>query len=105
MTQKPSSNPPRNPASANRSGGPRRPSGRTQERKPVPDPTRDLAFDIVCGVVEHRRMLETTLDRAGQGLDPRDRASAHRLAATTLRHLGSMTELLQPLLRREPPEP
>ncbi|NVN04011.1 methyltransferase domain-containing protein [Asaia spathodeae] len=66
------------------------------------DPTRDLAFDILCGVVEHRRMLETTLDRSAL-TDPRDRASAHRLAATVLRHMGSMTELLQPLLRREPP--
>ncbi|GBQ10344.1 RsmB/NOP family class I SAM-dependent RNA methyltransferase [Swaminathania salitolerans] len=68
------------------------------------DPTRDLAFDILCGVVEHRRMLETTLDRSPL-TDPRDRASAHRLAATVLRHMGSMTELLQPLLRREPPAP
>ncbi|NVN01298.1 MULTISPECIES: RsmB/NOP family class I SAM-dependent RNA methyltransferase [Asaia] len=68
------------------------------------DPTRDLAFDILCGVVEHRRMLETTLDRSAL-TDPRDRASAHRLAATVLRHMGSMTELLQPLLRREPPAP
>lgn len=68
------------------------------------DPTRDLAFDILCGVVEHRRMLETTLDRSNL-TDPRDRASGHRLAATVLRHMGSMTELLQPLLRREPPAP
>lgn len=49
-------------------------------------------------------MLETTLDRSTL-TDPRDRASAHRLAATVLRHMGSMTELLQPLLRREPPTP
>ncbi len=49
-------------------------------------------------------MLETTLDRS-MLTDPRDRASAHRLAATVLRHMGSMTELLQPLLRREPPTP
>lgn len=82
-----------------------KPSGRSpRPPRPSPDPTRDLAFDIVCGVVEHRRMLETTLDRAG-AMEPRDRSSAHRLAATTLRHMGSMTELLQPLLRREPPEP
>ncbi|MBA5725413.1 RsmB/NOP family class I SAM-dependent RNA methyltransferase [Bombella favorum] len=66
------------------------------------DPVRDLAFDIVCGVVEHRRMLETTLERSS--CEGRDRAAAHRLAAATLRHLGSMTELLQPLLRRQPPE-
>ena len=49
-------------------------------------------------------MLETTLDRSTTS-DPRDRASAHRLAATVLRYMGSMTELLQPLLRREPPAP
>lgn len=72
--------------------------------RPQGDPTRDLAFDILCGVIEHRRMLETTLDRSTV-TDPRDRASAHRLAATTLRHMGSMTELLAPLLRREPPAP
>nr|WP_246091467.1 transcription antitermination factor NusB [Swingsia samuiensis] len=81
----------------------RRPHGGKGHRPPA-DPTRDLAFDIVCGVVEHRRMLETTLDRA-EKMDARDRASAHRLAATTLRYLGSMTEILQPMLRREPPEP
>lgn len=69
---------------------------------PAADPVRDLAFDIVCGVVEHRRMLETTLERSAVK-EGRDRAAGHRLAAATLRHMGSMTELLQPLLRREPP--
>jgi len=70
------------------------------------DPTRDLAFDIVCGVVEHRRMLETTLDRSqGGDVDPRDRAAAHRLAATTLRTMGVAGEILGPFLRKEPPEP
>jgi len=68
------------------------------------DPTRDIAFDILCGVVEHRRMLETTLDRSA-ACDPRDRASAHRLAATVLRHMGTGLEILTPMLRREPPEP
>jgi 16S rRNA (cytosine967-C5)-methyltransferase len=49
-------------------------------------------------------MLETTLERAPD-TDPRDRASAHRLAATTLRHMGTSGEVLAPLLRREPPAP
>ncbi|MFT8959049.1 MAG: rRNA cytosine-C5-methylase, partial [Gluconobacter oxydans] len=63
MTQTPSNTSPRNPASKTRNGGPRRPQGgRTPQRRPAPDPTRDLAFDIVWGVVEQRRMLETTLD-------------------------------------------
>ncbi|MDF3624052.1 RsmB/NOP family class I SAM-dependent RNA methyltransferase [Brytella acorum] len=79
-------------------------SSRRSPPRTEADPTRDLAFDILCGVVEHRRMLETTLDRSTTS-DPRDRASAHRLAATVLRYMGSMTELLQPLLRREPPAP
>ncbi|MFT8776238.1 MAG: hypothetical protein ABF893_06215, partial [Gluconacetobacter liquefaciens] len=42
------------------------------------DPTRDIAFDIVQGVLEHRRMLETSLDQslAARGADARDRAAA-----------------------------
>lgn len=68
------------------------------------DPTRDLAFDILTGIFEHRRMLETTMDRSSIKAG-RDRASAHRLAATVLRHYGSMTELLRPLLKKEPPVP
>lgn len=67
------------------------------------DPVRDIAFDILCGVMEHRRMLETTLDK-NKGIEARDRAAAHRLAASTLRHWGSMNEVISPLLRREPPE-
>ncbi|MDF7674186.1 transcription antitermination factor NusB [Acetobacteraceae bacterium ESL0709] len=66
------------------------------------DPVRDLALEIVRGVMEHRRMLETTLDR-NVTADARDRAAAHRLAATTLRHWGSMNEMIGPLLRKEPP--
>lgn len=66
------------------------------------DPVRDLALEIVRGVMEHRRMLETTLDR-NTIADLRDRSAAHRLAATTLRHWGSMNEMISPLLRKEPP--
>lgn len=66
------------------------------------DPTRDLAFDILIGVFEHRRMLETTMERSAVA-PGRDRASAHRLAATVLRHYGSISEMLRPLLKKEPP--
>ncbi|TPW36488.1 RsmB/NOP family class I SAM-dependent RNA methyltransferase [Oecophyllibacter saccharovorans] len=81
-------------------------SGRTRSggRRPAPDVVRDLAFDILCGVVEDRRMLETTLERHPGG-DGRDRAAAHRLAATALRHMGTIGEILQPFLKREPPAP
>ncbi|NVN42218.1 transcription antitermination factor NusB, partial [Ameyamaea chiangmaiensis] len=82
-----------------------RPARANTARRPKADPTRDVAFDIVCGVVEHRRMLETSLDRADGGIDARDRAAAHRLAATVLRHLGTLHEILAPFLRKEPPEP
>ncbi|WP_282802666.1 RsmB/NOP family class I SAM-dependent RNA methyltransferase [Bombella apis] len=92
------------PARSHPKGGRgRRPAARPASISRHEDPVRDLAFDIICGVVEHRRMLETTLERSS--CEGRDRAAAHRLAAATLRHLGSMTELLQPLLRRQPPEP
>lgn len=92
--------------SSSRPTRPRRGGGRNN-RRPASisrdaDPVRDLAFDIVCGVIEHRRMLETTLDRSS--CEGRDRAAGHRLAAATLRHWGSMSELVQPLLRRQPPE-
>lgn len=85
---------------------PARPGRRGQPR-PQPDPTRDIAFDILCGVVEHRRMLDTSLSRATEThkADPRDRAAAHRLAAATLRHLGTLRAVLEPFLRKEPPEP
>ncbi|MFT8720650.1 RsmB/NOP family class I SAM-dependent RNA methyltransferase [Acetobacter sp.] len=97
------------PASRN----PRRRSGpkRSQARKPavdvVPDPTREIAYEIVRGVIENRRMLDTTLNRSpeAKAADPRDRAAAHRLGAATLRHLGTLSAVLEPFLRKEPPEP
>ncbi|MBE7730783.1 RsmB/NOP family class I SAM-dependent RNA methyltransferase, partial [Komagataeibacter sp. FXV3] len=73
----------------------------------APDPTRDIAFDIVEGVIVHRRMLDTSLDHsaAARTAEPRDRAAGHRLAATVLRHMGTANEVLSPFLKREPPEP
>ncbi|GAN59969.1 SAM-dependent methyltransferase [Acetobacter cibinongensis] len=90
---------------------PRKPRQRSTSRSgnaPQPaDPTRDVAFDILCGVVENRRMLENSLSRAATDhhAPPRDRAAAHRLAAATLRHMGTLRTLLEPFLRKEPPEP
>jgi 16S rRNA (cytosine967-C5)-methyltransferase len=84
-----------------------RPRGKRSMPAPAADPTRDVAFDILCGVVEHRRMLETSLARSAQTheAEPRDRAAAHRLAAATLRHMGTLRAVLEPFLRKEPPEP
>ena len=67
------------------------------------DPTRDIAFELLSGVLDRRRTLEEGLERAG-GAEPRDRAAAHRLAAAVLRRLGSLDAVLEPLLTRAPPD-
>ncbi|WP_075631559.1 RsmB/NOP family class I SAM-dependent RNA methyltransferase [Novacetimonas hansenii] len=91
--------------SAPRSSG-RRATGRGAQAAPA-DPTRDIAFDIVTGVIEHRRMLETSMENSpvARQAEPRDRAAAHRLGASVLRHMGTATEVLSPFLKKEPPEP
>ncbi len=74
----------------------RRPLGR--------DPTRESAFDLLTAVLERRQSLEEALD----ALPPqaaRDRAAAHRLAASVLRGLGTLDAVLEPHLRKQPPEP
>lgn len=99
------------PSNAHQS--PRRPPRSKKGGRPAPratppaDPTRDIAYDIVRGVLENRRMLETTLSRSPEArtAEPRDRAAAHRLAATVLRRFGTLSAVLEPFLRKEPPEP
>ena len=74
--------------------------------KPPPspaDPTREIAFDLLSAVLDRRRTLEEALERAS-GVEPRDRAAAHRLAAAVLRRLGSLDTVLEPFLSRMPPE-
>jgi 16S rRNA (cytosine967-C5)-methyltransferase len=68
------------------------------------DPTRLAAFDLLSTVLDKRR----TLDEALAGLpaiDPRDRAAAHRLAASVLRRAGTLDAVLEPFLRKAPPDP
>ncbi len=67
------------------------------------DPTRDAAFSLLHAVLAKGAMLDTALDRLPR-LDPRDRAAAHRLAACVLRHAGTLDEVLDPFLRRRPPD-
>ncbi len=67
----------------------------------MPDPSRDIAFDIVAAVLDKHRTIEDALDAAPQA-PARDRAAAHRLAAATLRRLGTLDAALEPYLRREP---
>ena len=68
------------------------------------DPTREAAFDLLSAVIEHRRPLDEALD-ALPPIEARDRAAAHRLAAAVLRRMGTLDAVLEPFLRKEPPEP
>jgi len=68
------------------------------------DPTREAAFDLITAVLDRHRPLEDALD-ALPVLDQRDRAAAHRLAAGTLRRLGTLDAVLEPFLRKAPPAP
>ena len=68
------------------------------------DPTREAAFDLLASVLERRRPLEEALD-ALPDLEPRDRAAAHRLAAAVLRRSGTLDAVLEPFLRKAPPDP
>src|SRR4051812_31939737 len=75
------------------------------------DPTRESAFDLLTAVLERRRPLEEALGAlpAPLGALPaqqsRDRAAAHRLAACVLRRMGTLDAVLEPYLKREPPDP
>jgi 16S rRNA (cytosine967-C5)-methyltransferase len=68
------------------------------------DPTRDAAFDLLAAVLDRRRPLEEALD-ALPPIAARDRAAAHRLVAATLRRLGTLDAVVEPFLRKSPPEP
>src|SRR3984885_1224067 len=68
------------------------------------DPTRESAFDLLSAVLEKHRPLEEALD-ALPAQDARSRAAAHRLAAAVLRRMGTLDAVLEPFLRKEPPDP
>ncbi len=70
----------------------------------MPDPTRESAFDLLTAVLERHRPLEEALD-ALPTMEPRDRSAAHRLAASVLRRIGTLDAVMEPFLRKEPPEP
>jgi 16S rRNA (cytosine967-C5)-methyltransferase len=68
------------------------------------DPVREIAFAVLTAVLDKRSILDDALDAAPE-VPARDRAAAHRLAAATLRRLGTLDAVLEPYLRREPPQP
>ncbi|MBV8522742.1 MAG: rRNA cytosine-C5-methylase [Acetobacteraceae bacterium] len=66
------------------------------------DPTREAAFTLLAAVLDEHRPLEQALNELPP-LHQRDRAAAHRLAATVLRRTGTLDAVLEPFLRRSPP--
>jgi 16S rRNA (cytosine967-C5)-methyltransferase len=68
------------------------------------DPTREAAFDLLTSVLDRRRPLEDALDALPERA-ARDRAAAHRLAASVLRRMGTLDAVLEPFFRKAPPEP
>jgi 16S rRNA (cytosine967-C5)-methyltransferase len=67
------------------------------------DPTREAALTLITAVLTRNTSLDAALD-ALPGIDARDKAAAHRLAATVLRHTGTLNAVLEPFLLREPPQ-
>ncbi len=62
-----------------------------------------MALALLRAVLAQHRPLEDALDRLPQA-EPRDRAAAHRLAATVLRRMGTLDAVIEPHLSRAPPE-
>ncbi len=57
---------------------------------------------MLNAVLTQNTDLDTALD-ALPAIEARDKAAAHRLAASVLRHTGTLDAALEPFLRREPP--
>ena len=68
------------------------------------DATREAAFDLLSAVIDRRRPLEEAMDALPE-MPARDRAAGHRLAAAVLRRMGTLDAVVEPFLRREPPDP
>jgi 16S rRNA (cytosine967-C5)-methyltransferase len=68
------------------------------------DPTREAAYALLQAVLTRNTSLDVALD-ALPAMAPRDKGAAHRLAASVLRHTGTLDEVLEAHLRREPPLP
>ncbi len=66
------------------------------------DPTRLFALQLLRAVIDQHRGLDEALDRLSG--EARDRAAAHRLAATVLRRAGTLDAVLEPHMKRAPPD-
>jgi 16S rRNA (cytosine967-C5)-methyltransferase len=79
-------------------------SGGPNRRDPPPgDPTRETAYALLTAVLERRRTLEDALN-ALPAMEARDRSAGHRLAAAVLRCTGTLDAVLEPLMRKAPPD-
>ncbi|MEE3500540.1 transcription antitermination factor NusB [Acidiphilium acidophilum] len=68
------------------------------------DPTRDAAFALLSAVLDKHRPLDQAIDQLGKRDVPaRDRAAGHRIAASVLRHLGTLDAALETHLTKAPP--
>ena len=67
------------------------------------DPTREAAFALLMAVFEQRRQMDDALNQL-PAMDARDRAAGHRLAAAVLRRSGTLDAVLEPFLRKAPPD-
>ena len=79
------------------------PHSSTRFPKIMPDPTRDAAYSLLQAVFTKSTALDSALDKLPK-IEPRDRAAAHRLAACVLRHAGTLDAVLEPFIRRAPPD-
>jgi 16S rRNA (cytosine967-C5)-methyltransferase len=75
-----------------------------EARQPPGYPARHVAAELLEGVLRRNRPLDEQFNgRSGSGLDAlseRDRALAHRIAATVLRRLGTLRHVIGALLDR-----
>ncbi|ABC24454.1 RsmB/NOP family class I SAM-dependent RNA methyltransferase [Rhodospirillum rubrum] len=65
--------------------------------------TRAAALDLLSAVLDHGRPLDDVFDAATRKLEPRDRAFARLLAATTLRRMGRLEKVIKTFLDRPLP--
>ncbi len=68
------------------------------------DPTREAAYALLTAVFVRRRTLEEALN-ALPPMEPRDRSAGHRLAAAVLRRAGTLDAVLEPFMKKAPPDP
>jgi 16S rRNA (cytosine967-C5)-methyltransferase len=87
-----------------------RPKQRSHIAAPAGLAARQLAHDLIAGVLIDRRPLDQVLDEAGArpeaaAMELRDRAFARLLAATVLRRQGELEHVLRAFLARPLPPP